>query len=142
MACTDHNRYVYMTFDILFQQVYVCSMKFLSLILLSIFLPAQIAPDPPSNLSVSVKSGKVALISWSPPFQGNYSSFKLKIFGLSDYQYANKTIPIEEGTFQYQMKDLTPGASYQIQTLTIFEDKESVAYTSRNFTTSKCNDNG
>lgn len=95
------------------------------------------APDPPSNLSVSVKSGKIALISWSPPFQGNFTAFKLKVFGLSDFQYANKTIPIEEGTFQYQMKDLTPGASYQIHASTIFEEKESVAYTSRNFTTSK-----
>lgn len=105
---------------------------------LSSLLPAYTAPDPPSNLSVSVKSGKIATITWSPPFQGNFTSFKLKVFGLSDFQYANKTIPIEEGTFQYQMKDLTPGASYQIHALTIFEDKESVAYTSRNFTTSKC----
>lgn len=95
------------------------------------------APDPPSNLSVSVKSGKIALITWSPPTQGNYTSFKLKILGLSDYQYANKTILIDDESFQYQMKDLTPGATYQIQAYTIFEGKESVAYTSRNFTTSE-----
>lgn len=95
------------------------------------------APDPPSNLSVTVRSGKNALITWSPPTQGNYSSFKLKILGLSDYQYANKTILIDDDSFQYQMKDLTPGATYQIQAYTIFDGKESVAYTSRNFTTSE-----
>lgn len=95
------------------------------------------APDPPSNLSVSVRSGKIALITWSPPSQGNFSSFKLKILGLSDYQYANKSIMIEDDSFQHQMKDLTPGATYQIQAYTIFDDKESVAYTSRNFTTSE-----
>lgn len=95
------------------------------------------APDPPSNLSVSVKSGKIALITWSPPSQGNFSSFKLKILGLSDYQYVNKTLLVDDDSFQYQMKDLTPGATYQIQAYTIFDGKESVAYTSRNFTTSE-----
>lgn len=37
------------------------------------------APDPPSNLSVSVRSGKSAVISLSPPPKGNYSSFKLRV---------------------------------------------------------------
>lgn len=37
------------------------------------------APDPPSNLSVSVKSGKSAVISLSPPSKGNFSSFKLRV---------------------------------------------------------------
>jgi receptor-type tyrosine-protein phosphatase beta len=37
------------------------------------------APDPPSNLSVAVRSGKNAIISWSPPTQGNFTSFKLKV---------------------------------------------------------------
>lgn len=37
------------------------------------------APDPPSNLSVAVRTGKNAVISWSPPAQGNYSAFKLKV---------------------------------------------------------------
>ena len=39
------------------------------------------------------------------------------------------------------MKDLTPGATYQIQAYTIFDGKESVAYTSRNFTTSEFKSN-
>jgi cadherin 5 type 2 (VE-cadherin) len=44
---------------------------------------------------------------------------------------------VDDDSFQYQMKDLTPGATYQIQAYTIFDGKESVAYTSRNFTTSE-----
>lgn len=36
-------------------------------------------PDPPSGLSVYVKGGKHAIVSWSPPSQGSYTSFKLKI---------------------------------------------------------------
>lgn len=36
-------------------------------------------PDPPSGLSVYVRSGKQAIVSWSPPSQGSYTSFKLKI---------------------------------------------------------------
>ena len=37
------------------------------------------APDPPSNLSIDVKSGKVAFIAWDPPATGGYSGFKLKV---------------------------------------------------------------
>jgi cadherin 5 type 2 (VE-cadherin) len=96
------------------------------------------APDPPSNLSVSARpGGKNAVVSWGPPFKGNYTSFKLKVLGLSDTYSTNRSIPIEDNQFQYQLRDLTPGATYQIQAYTVFDGKESVAYTSRNFTTSK-----
>lgn len=95
------------------------------------------APDPPANLSVAVRSGKNAIISWSPPSQGNYSSYKLKVLGLSDSSSTNQTIMVEDNHLQHLLKDLTPGATYQVQAYTIFDGKESVAYTSRNFTTSK-----
>lgn len=39
---------------------------------------------------------------------------------------------------QYILKDLTPGATYQLQLFTVYDLKESVAYISKNFTTSKC----
>ncbi|XP_053697410.1 tyrosine-protein phosphatase 10D isoform X2 [Sabethes cyaneus] len=93
------------------------------------------APDPPSNLSVAVRSGKSAIISWSPPSLGNYSAFKLKILGLSDNFATNQTIAVEDNQFQHVLRDLTPGATYQVQAYTVFDGKESVAYTSRNFTT-------
>ncbi|XP_038120480.1 tyrosine-protein phosphatase 10D isoform X6 [Culex quinquefasciatus] len=95
------------------------------------------APDPPSNMSVAVRSGKSATVSWSPPSQGNFSAFKLKILGVSDNFVTNQTIAVEESQFQYSLRDLTPGATYQVQAYTVFDGKESVAYTSRNFTTKR-----
>jgi cadherin 5 type 2 (VE-cadherin) len=37
------------------------------------------APDPPSNLSIAVQSGKVADVAWHPPAAGGFSGFKLKV---------------------------------------------------------------
>ncbi|XP_049825437.1 tyrosine-protein phosphatase 10D isoform X2 [Aethina tumida] len=94
-------------------------------------------PDPPSNLSVSVRSGKTAVISWSPPSQGSFTSFKLKInplIHLTDSKPQTLTIDAGESS-SYIMKDLIPGATYQVQAFSVFENKESAAYTSRNFTT-------
>lgn len=90
------------------------------------------APDPPTNLSVQVYGGKVANVSWSPPALGKYSRFKVKVLNLLD---ANKSVTVEESGFHYALQNLTPGASYQVQLFTVYDDKESVAYTSRNFTT-------
>lgn len=61
----------------------------------------------------------------------------LQILGLSDGFTTNRTIPIEGNESQYQLRDLMPGASYQVQAYTVFDNRESLAYTSRNFTTSK-----
>lgn len=48
-----------------------------------------------------------------------------------------KAITVENiDSTQYALKDLVPGATYQVQAFTVFENKESAAYTSRNFTTS------
>nr|CAI5852041.1 unnamed protein product [Callosobruchus analis] len=101
---------------------------------------AQPVPDPPSGLSVQVKSGKTAVISWNPPAHGSFTSFKLKINPLvhiADQKPQPTTIDNIDGT-QYVLKDLIPGATYQVQAFTVFENKESAAYTSRNFTTSRC----
>ncbi|XP_052863483.1 tyrosine-protein phosphatase 10D [Anopheles cruzii] len=95
------------------------------------------APDPPANLTVIPRNGKNVIINWSPPAQGNYSSFKLKILGLTDSFATNYTTAVEDTQFQYMVRDLTPGATYQVQAYTLYDGKESVAYTSRNFTTKR-----
>nr|XP_036218384.1 tyrosine-protein phosphatase 10D isoform X3 [Bactrocera oleae] len=95
------------------------------------------APDPPSNLSVQVRSGKNAIISWSPPTQGNYTSFRIKVLGLSGASSSYNRTFVVNNTFQHSVKELTPGATYQVQAYTVYDNKESVAYTSRNFTTSR-----
>uniref|UniRef100_A0A0K8WJ50 Tyrosine-protein phosphatase 10D n=1 Tax=Bactrocera latifrons TaxID=174628 RepID=A0A0K8WJ50_BACLA len=100
------------------------------------------APDPPSNLSVQVRSGKNAIISWSPPTQGNYTSFRIKVLGLSGASNSYNRTFVVNNTFQHSVKELTPGATYQVQAFTVYDNKESVAYTSRNFTTSKSRSKG
>ncbi|XP_063992533.1 tyrosine-protein phosphatase 10D isoform X2 [Diachasmimorpha longicaudata] len=92
------------------------------------------APDPPSNLTVSVRNGKTAIVYWSPPTQGNYSGFRLRVQSFSDAG-PPKTSLIPSDAVPYTLRDLTPGATYSLQLFTVLETKESVAYTSRNFTT-------
>lgn len=100
------------------------------------FLLSFLAPDPPSNLTVVTRGGKQALVSWSPPLQGYHSGYKLRLVSLSDLVTPLRNLPVEDDTLQYVVKDLQPGATYQVQAYTVFEGKESVAYTSTNFTTS------
>ncbi|XP_011870698.1 PREDICTED: tyrosine-protein phosphatase 10D isoform X5 [Vollenhovia emeryi] len=91
-------------------------------------------PDPPSNLTVSVRNGKTAIVYWSPPAQGNYSGFRLRTQSFSDTGNPKTTvIPVD--SVPYTLRDLTPGATYSLQLFTVLDAKESVAYTSRNFTT-------
>ncbi|XP_073996604.1 protein tyrosine phosphatase 10D isoform X2 [Rhodnius prolixus] len=93
------------------------------------------APDPPSNLTVTVRNGRSALINFSPPALGHYSSFKMKVISLAEpSQQAPRTIQLENAS-PYALKDLTPGGTYSIQLFTVYDNKESIAYTSKNFTT-------
>ncbi|XP_076291656.1 protein tyrosine phosphatase 10D isoform X2 [Lasioglossum baleicum] len=92
------------------------------------------APDPPSNLTVSVRNGKHAVVYWSPPAQGNYSGFRLRVQSFSDTGNP-KTSVIPADAVPYVLRDLIPGATYSLQLFTVLDTKESVAYTSRNFTT-------
>lgn len=41
------------------------------------------------------------------------------------------------GNWSYVLRDLSPGATYQLHAFTLLHDKESAAYASRNFTTSE-----
>nr|XP_050849252.1 tyrosine-protein phosphatase 10D isoform X4 [Vespula vulgaris] len=92
------------------------------------------APDPPSNLTVSVRNGKTAIVYWSPPAQGNYSGFRLRVQSFSDTGNPRTSV-IPADAVPYTLRDLTPGATYSLQLFTVLDTKESVAYTSRNFTT-------
>ncbi|KAI4503635.1 hypothetical protein M0802_001038 [Mischocyttarus mexicanus] len=91
-------------------------------------------PDPPSNLTVSVRNGKTAIVYWSPPVQGNYSGFRLRVQSFSDTGNPRTNV-IPADAVPYTLRDLTPGATYSLQLFTVLDTKESVAYTSRNFTT-------
>ena len=87
------------------------------------------APDAPTNLSITVEDGEVATANWDPPAVSQHSAFKLKLIPLNILQ----NIVINETT--NTLRDLTPGATYQVQVSSIYEDKESQNYISTNFTT-------
>lgn len=91
-------------------------------------------PDPPTNLTVVIRGGKTAHISWNPPLTGEFSGFKMKVISLSEAAPV-RTITLSEYSSPYILKDLTPGGSYQVQLFTVYDNKESAAYISRNFTT-------
>ncbi|XKL64252.1 hypothetical protein PGB90_004338 [Kerria lacca] len=91
-------------------------------------------PDPPTNLTVTIRGGKTAQINWNPPTAGEYSGFKMKVLSLSEAAPI-RNIPLVDSASPYILKDLTPGGSYQVQLFTVYDNKESAAYVSRNFTT-------
>ncbi|XP_075972305.1 protein tyrosine phosphatase 10D [Anticarsia gemmatalis] len=95
------------------------------------------APEPPTNLTVTLGRNKQATISWSPPTHGEYSGFRFKVIPLTERAEGGaRNITIEgSGNWTYQLRDLSPGATYQLHAFTLLHDKESAAYASRNFTT-------
>ena len=90
-------------------------------------------PDPPTNLNIDVQSSKVAYLRWSPPRVGSHSGFNVKVIPLSEPGKAIKNIQTRDT--KTTLKDLTPGATYEIQLYSVFENKESNTYISTNFTT-------
>lgn len=95
------------------------------------------APDPPSNLTVQVKNGKTAVVYWEAPKKGNYTGFRIRVQSFNDDGKPTSSVVPADAPTTYTLKDLTPGATYSLQLFTVLDKKESVAYTSRNFTTSK-----
>lgn len=74
----------------------------------------------------------------SPEVGGcNLWNWVLQVVSLSENPAPVEWISIAEDATSYTFRELTPGATYQVQLFSVFENKESVAYTSRNFTTSK-----
>ncbi|CAB3221781.1 unnamed protein product [Arctia plantaginis] len=95
------------------------------------------APEPPTNLTVTLGRNKQAAISWSPPTHGDYTGFRFKVIPLTERAEGGaRNITVEgAGNWTYQLRDLSPGATYQLHAFTLLHDKESAAYASRNFTT-------
>lgn len=89
------------------------------------------------NLEIQVRSGKTAVVSWEPPPYGKYSSFKLKVIPLSEPHDSIKNMAVTQAQLPFTLRELTPGASYELQLYTVYEKKESDAYISSNFTTRK-----
>ncbi|KAG8193889.1 hypothetical protein JTE90_011449 [Oedothorax gibbosus] len=92
-------------------------------------------PEAPVNLAVTVMGGKNAEASWQPPQHGSYTGFKLSLFALNDASgaptrnhYINQAAP-------FLLRDLTPGASYEVRLHTVFNGQDSPVFVASNFTT-------
>ncbi|KAJ0179625.1 hypothetical protein K1T71_005337 [Dendrolimus kikuchii] len=107
------------------------------------------APEPPTNLNVTLGRNKQATISWSPPAHGDYTGFRFKVIPLTERADSGgggaggggggggaRNITVDgDSNWTYTLRDLYPGATYQLHAFTLLHDKESAAYTSTNFTT-------
>ncbi|CAK1578883.1 unnamed protein product [Parnassius mnemosyne] len=92
------------------------------------------APEPPTNLNVTQGRNKKTIITWSPPAHGDYTGFRFKVIPLTEAREGARNITVEGGNGSYVVRDLAPGATYQLHAFTLLHDKESAAYASRNFT--------
>lgn len=93
-------------------------------------------PEPPRDLSVDVITGKEVKLDWSPPSEGSVSSYQAKIIPLSEHdETAVKNLNVSNNELTLKLRDLTPGATYEVQLQSIYAKKPSNAFLSANFTT-------
>ncbi|XP_034825166.1 tyrosine-protein phosphatase 10D [Maniola hyperantus] len=95
------------------------------------------APEPPTNLTVTLGRNKQATISWAPPAHGDYTGFRFKVVPLTErVDGGARNVTLEgAGNWSHVLRELSPGATYQLHAFTLLHDKESAAYASFNFTT-------
>ena len=126
-------------FILFFSSVYISSFS-LIVILLTFFLLLFVFPlvvNPPRDLSVKVLSGKTVNVDWDPPLDGRFDSFKITIEPLSvqdDSGIRTVMIGIQDST-PVPIRDLTPGASYEVRLHTVYRHEDSKVYLRTNFTT-------
>ncbi|XP_027197018.2 sidekick cell adhesion molecule [Dermatophagoides pteronyssinus] len=109
----------------------------LTILLLHIITIVHSAIHPPRDLSVQVQSGKLVLLDWNPPIEGRFHSFKIIIEPLSvqdDSGIRTIVVGLQDAT-PVPIRDLTPGASYQIRLYTVYRNEDSRQYLQANFTT-------
>lgn len=93
-------------------------------------------PDPPRELSVDVITGKEVKLEWSAPSEGRVSSYQAKIIPLSEHgDNLVKNLNVSNTESTLKLRDLYPGATYEVQLQSIYAKKPSNAFLSANFTT-------
>ena len=93
--------------------------------------------DPPTDLQIEVVSGKIVHLEWRPPVRGEVSGYKVTIIPLSE-QDETRVRHMDHSVddpFPVTLRDLTPGASYEVQLQSSLRDATSNLFLSANFTT-------
>lgn len=93
--------------------------------------------DPPTDLQIEVVSGKIVHLEWRPPVRGEVSGYKVTIIPLSE-QDETRVRHMEHSAddpFPVTLRDLTPGASYEVQLQSSLREATSNLFLSANFTT-------
>lgn len=92
---------------------------------------------PPRDLSAKILSGKEATLDWNPPHEGRFNSYKIDLEPLTpqdDTGIRTINVGLEDSTPVF-IRDLTPGASYEVRLRTVYRNEESKSFARINFTT-------
>lgn len=92
-------------------------------------------PEPPENLTISVRSGKFVQVFWAPPRKGGVTGYKLKVLSYSEPHKSVHNIIIDKDTSPFTLRDLTPGATYGLEMYARFGEAEGSESASQNVTT-------
>ncbi|CAM1318251.1 Uncharacterised protein g6905 [Pycnogonum litorale] len=92
-------------------------------------------PDQPIDLKAHIQSGQVVEVRWKPPLLGQVDGYKLKVIPKFQSDNSVRNVHMKKFASPFALRDLVPGGRYQINLYSIFDDKESLTFVSRNFTT-------
>lgn len=93
-------------------------------------------PDAPSNVSVVGWTTKTAVVAWEPPRLGGFSEFRLRVEPVTEVATMSaRIIQLERDKNPFTLKDLTPGATYELQLFTVYNKKQSRISASKTLTT-------
>uniref|UniRef100_T1JB95 protein-tyrosine-phosphatase n=1 Tax=Strigamia maritima TaxID=126957 RepID=T1JB95_STRMM len=93
-------------------------------------------PDEPTDFSLMSRTTKTLQLKWDPPMRGGLSDYRLRVTPLTEPSKTSvRIIQIERDKVPFLLKDLTPGATYELKLSAMFHNKESLGFISRNMTT-------
>lgn len=75
-------------------------------------------------------------LEWLPPLNGGVSGYKVTIIPLSEQDDSGvRSVEVGGDELPFTLRDLTPGATYEVQLQSQFHEKPSNVFLSANFTT-------
>ncbi|GIY51840.1 tyrosine-protein phosphatase 10D [Caerostris extrusa] len=91
--------------------------------------------DLPTKPERDRDGGKVAEATWDSPKLGGQTGFKLSLVPLSEKDEATARNNYINHLTPFLLRDLTPGASYEVKLFSVFHGQDSSVFVATNFTT-------